>query len=268
MKLLDRKIIEKWREEIAGYTNNETGVFVSIEDIIPKFLDKSFGIKETEDFMSKHTIVELDESKKKEIQREKRINLAKIEVKCPYCNEPFSNEESALTPPSNIDLLTMDGIECLKCKKAFEVDYVPVGIYEVGEVKTEDENKEEEEEKDYAITHKPFYNIGPLRSHFYFIKHSKNFVNKEDKDDYIEFLRVESTIDDESYVVIMEATPNEYPKFTISSYIGDGTGLVIFDSRDDDMSNYEDMDQLEEECTNEYIKFKTHMRSMEEPREM
>lgn len=133
MKLLDKKIIEKWKEEIVGYTNNETGEFVPIKYIIEKFSNNELTFEFIEDFMSKHTIIKISEENKKEIKRQKAIDLVKVAIKCPHCNKDLFVGECNLTPSSDVDLLTMGDIECINCKIEFEVDYVPVGVYEIEE---------------------------------------------------------------------------------------------------------------------------------------
>lgn len=121
-------------------------------------------------------------------------------------------------------------------------------------------------EKDYTITHKPFNNIGDLQSYFSSIYSSNREI---DKDDYIEILRVESSRveplnEEQSYVVIFQATPNEYPKVNINSYIEYPTGLLIFGEGYDDISNYYSMEQIEEICIDECIKFRNHLEEVEE----
>lgn len=252
MRMLDKKIIKKWEEEIVGYTNNETGEFVPIKYMIEKFSNNELTIKFIEDFMSKHTVIKVSEEDKKEIKRQKTIALARVAIKCPHCNEDLFTEECELATQSTSDLLTMDGIECLECNKHFEVDYVPVGVYEI-----EDYINDKSKEKDYKITHKPFNNIGDLQSHFCSVN------NREiDKDDYIEILRVESSNEEQSYVVIFQATPNEYPKVNINSCIGYPTGLVVFEEGYDDISNYYSMEQIEEICIDECIRFRDYLEEM------
>lgn len=110
--------------------------YSSMDEIEKACVEKLKGFKE---------LVEDDPEDEKEEKNESDNNtFTKIEIKCPICGGDLSYEECTFGDIYDETALLEDLI-CKNCNKIFEVDFIPIGIYETGDIEVEDDREELED---------------------------------------------------------------------------------------------------------------------------